>query len=1302
MVQVLIRRGLNFDELLRHYDEEGNGVIDKDQFIKACLSLGLPFGVRSLSLVYNRFSVSSTHIDYEALLQEIYHGAAAGGNRNMRTVSDDSLENGDSGGISTILIELRRMLRESAEAFHKSFDDIYRMFSRWDVGGTGTVTATQFLRVLTHLHIVFSEQDQDLMVELFDSSGEGRVDFDSLLTFCFHHDSDFTLDSAQSPFAHKSYSYFGDDNTTSNSALSVGSVDNADASVEKLDGPSSSPDMRQVKSSQPENHLRVAVDISSATSKPGAIMSPPEKNTARSNSSGFQGGRPRPHTANGDKRAAAGDGGSTAGSLRGGATDAEHMTHRHNSNGQDGNSNGSQNVNNTPGNGRIESPTSRARRMVRPMTAAPRVPLTVSVPRQPRGSNLDADISIVDEFVVDVLSDDDVLDGDEDAMDLRSYEAATDRSEAARGREPEHVEHVDDYNDRMKEERAIRQFKSAAAAVVGPVVLDLNRNTDDRKGSNQGGDRAQNQQGRHASREEQNADNQQHYQEQEVVMRATPPSPQHREDSAGVHHRNAPSKGSEQENTMYMQQRNLPPTHGAEPAVALKILRRDIIHRHQKSGKTLYDIFRTFDVQGNRYFGANDLQRTMMELALPIDSGQAHEMIKLLGLDGEERVCFAEFAVFITDPDFPVLADRVQKLVSENYEKQGREYQLKLYNITMHGPTNAHNNYSATNIVSSGNNGVSAITGFIQKAAFEAALAELGLVASGNSKLDSRGSVPLLNSVEVSRLCVRFDTHGRDLCSVAKFLRMVQNCHYWRSAEQNVVVMEEAAEEAQTAREELAHYPSGMMTIGPPPGYILNEELIDMAEYLGVRVLSEPYLLQIVDNAVRAPVPEGWSLHTDKKGRNFFFHQRSGRSQWDHPADAEFRRMRDEARVAYNTRKQNTGLDEAGGYFDGVAGPGEQTRRNRPVSAKGTLAHTPAAAPAHYMQAQQTVDGGRNTSYTQQHTAQYDSNGFSTPYVEHGRSAGYYDNPRQDSPVRMRQTPQPDVTAIGDAVVQAMQNMDPKDLLQILNKNGDLMSAMGVSKSRGDEIEYTPNRNSISNEPTLTRNNSAPVHSSGAAILLVPPAATSSSSKKAPLSGSKKERSVTTPSQKKTHPSYRHNGSGMFDPMRGDRQRIQHKRTHNWTAPSAVDRALNIGSTSHSAQKRSDDAEYTDDNADVKATSPYRREDETPYTQSVPGSHPKGSKTSQTIPPLNRPKSGSSIRRKVAPTDMSTDEFRASERSKTSNRPKSGVPNNKNAPSHGPYASAERAGADIYGDKLLSRLDTLVARHHSPSGGKHG
>lgn len=117
---------------------------------------------------------------------------------------------------------------------------------------------------------------------------------------------------------------------------------------------------------------------------------------------------------------------------------------------------------------------------------------------------------------------------------------------------------------------------------------------------------------------------------------------------------------------------------------------------------------------------------------------------------------------------------------------------------------------------------------------------------------------------------------------------MVQNCSQWRHGEKVLALKEEAVEEAQMA---LARLREGAQMA---PG--LTENTIKMSEYLGIRVLSEPSLLWIAAEAFSAPLPAGWATHRDASGRMFFYNSTSNTSQWDHPLDGHFRRLRDKHR----------------------------------------------------------------------------------------------------------------------------------------------------------------------------------------------------------------------------------------------------------------------------------------------------------------------------------------------------------------------------------------------------------------------
>ena len=165
-------------------------MIDKKRFTTMIRNIGLLISPKEISELVSRYAVPSTDmVDFEALLRDANVALISKTSvHDSDVVGQDSVESlrgAEVGLIQGILLDTKRMLIESVESLGKSLGDVYRMFARWDNEGTGTVTAAQFLRVLTKLHIDLSDQDQDFMVELLDTNAQGRIDFESLLSFCF-------------------------------------------------------------------------------------------------------------------------------------------------------------------------------------------------------------------------------------------------------------------------------------------------------------------------------------------------------------------------------------------------------------------------------------------------------------------------------------------------------------------------------------------------------------------------------------------------------------------------------------------------------------------------------------------------------------------------------------------------------------------------------------------------------------------------------------------------------------------------------------------------------------------------------------------------------------------------------------------------------------------------------------------------------------------------------------------------------------------------------------------------------------
>jgi hypothetical protein len=239
-------------------------------------------------------------------------------------------------------------------------------------------------------------------------------------------------------------------------------------------------------------------------------------------------------------------------------------------------------------------------------------------------------------------------------------------------------------------------------------------------------------------------------------------------------------------------------------------------------------------------------------------------------LDGVDRVSFSEFAIWITDPDHIALQTNIQIQIAEQLEQQGREYQYLIFRVLSQGHATDATHNDPSKLSPS-----PATCGLVSVGAFVEALQTIGLK---------------LSDADITRTILRFDTHGSNQCSVSRFMRMAQNNMHWKDTLETLAFHEEAVEEAQVVRHRL--HSSNRRAI---PANI-DEETLDMAEYLGIRVLSEPHLLWIVDEAIKAPLPANWTIHQDNDGRTFFYNTNTHSTRWDHPADPELRKLRDHHR----------------------------------------------------------------------------------------------------------------------------------------------------------------------------------------------------------------------------------------------------------------------------------------------------------------------------------------------------------------------------------------------------------------------
>ena len=715
VLRILSQKGLDVETLCRQLDNGGRGMVDKKQFTTMLKQIGLPYGSRELADIAYRYTVpSSDQVDIESFLRD---GGMLTKNHSFH---GDII---DLNTYSNVLLDVKRMLSEASNSLGKTVDDLYRMFARWDLEGTGTVTAAQFLRVLARLHVELSDQDQDILVELLDINGMGRVEFENLLNFCFGSKESTSIDGLGSPTGYTVKSFSVED---SNSAMHNETL--------------------------------------------SAISTEGGKNSNEQHSVGSNNGR-RPRTASNARSPAP---------L------------------QDTNDSVNSNYNLAPasfGNNK------------RPLTASARVSATNdnSSYTKPGGKHKESEpISGVDipDFDANIIDDN----GDDLQLTPHSY----------------------------RDNGGVRDYVGGVGNTDGVIELNwygYNGDVQDASSLN---------------------DNTLITIDQDDLYYGSPNGVM-----LGNEVYQSKSKGPEPREHLYLL-----------ATQTLATVREMILNRY-RTGKNLKEIYLHFDRTNKTYFNAADFMQATSDLRIETSARVADIAVSLVALDGDDKVSYGEFKVFVLDSNHKALERLVQQQVGQQLERQGRQYQSWLYNIFWEEESIVHEGRLDKKSVSIVQNGLVSI------AAFTTSLEKAGVK---------------LSVQEMDRLVTRFDINGQGRCSVARFLRMIQLSEPWLHAERVLALQEEAIDEANTLRKQLKDgvIPSDLTGI--------TEELIDMAEYLGILVISEKHLLWIASDALKAPLPVNWSMQKDSRGRTFFYNHLSNQSRWDHPLDPHFRTLRDKYR----------------------------------------------------------------------------------------------------------------------------------------------------------------------------------------------------------------------------------------------------------------------------------------------------------------------------------------------------------------------------------------------------------------------
>ena len=837
-----MKKGLNLDECFRHVDFEGRGVVERDQFVGVLKRLGLPIQTKHILVLADRYSMPplTLQVDYESFIHDTMSELAS-------VDGEDSLGSGGAGRgagnhspYRQAITDLRRMLLDSKIRLNKSDDDIYRMFSRWDSGGRGLVTITQFFRVLEQLHVVLADSTQDIVAEILDTDGKGKVDFDSFLAYCSSEDDSSALGAG------------GATDRTDESLLSGGGSTGGGTAISEL------------------------------------------RSTGRTQ---------RPHTASAFRGATADRGGH--------GDEGESSTSHHD---------------HTLGDPTELSP-SKSVQPRRPLTASGRVlngeyrARTRDHAGDPSTSKRSNDSGNL--FILDIASDEEreeallpdegtshahtlelvspesgnwdkysghysgpsvrpsyhltstpVSDGNVSALGDDDMYMGEGRREAGRGyRQSPHHGHT----TALQQEGPSSQHRSGVTRAADRTGINMSPgNEKELEWRRRGGDGTGRPYG--SGYHDEVGDSYQMYRRPNEGKPNTSATPQ------PFVHTYPPPKQQQQQQQQQLQQQtpqqqatyangrvpvDTPPPMITPQALenARAALRQAIVAHHSQYGSTLRDIFTLIDMNGVRYFNARDLMvAAKSHFNLTFGPQTSAGLIRIIALDGQDRVSFAEFVVFVNDPQFRDLQEKLQTQVCTQLEQQGREYQYLLFSVLSHEASGDGDEEDAS---------AAPASGLVSCASFGQSLLKLGLV---------------LDKEEVDRIVTRFDTHGTGQCSVSRFMNVVQQCERWKFTLDTLAFHEEAIEECQVVRHRMRSNARHAIK------NTFDEETLEMAEYLGIRILSEPHLLWIVDKAVRAPLPEGWSVHNDRDGRTFFFHAEAGITRWDHPSDPYFRQLRDDWR----------------------------------------------------------------------------------------------------------------------------------------------------------------------------------------------------------------------------------------------------------------------------------------------------------------------------------------------------------------------------------------------------------------------
>lgn len=821
MLRTLARRGVNIESKFFSREQENRVGIYPKEFLRACQELNLPFTHWELHDFCSRYILPGSElIDMEGILRD---SEISQFDVQSQPESLESMTNVDEKmDISLVftVAKLKDGLLASMKSVGKNVDDVYRMFAKWDTEGSGSITATQFLRTLGNLHVDLSDQEQDFLVELLDTDGVGRVHFDGLLTFCF-------LDI---------YPELNSSKNMSLRALCMDSQDNCSKSGLSYDNLSYNNRDRDVCNN---NNISSPIGLTNAYSNNNPQASSNRRPLTAS------GARPQLQpvspqllsdgAASMSGPSSGGSGASYARSLRQSAASSSLAT-----------------------GGGVS--TSMSYSKPRPVTANGRVS-SGSFERLPMSSGSNANgsqvVTLTEGEIVEVA--DDVLD--------EGVLHATGPSLPLPSLPPPILTNI----NRKADRESLEVIDGSSINEYTQVTLDQDEYPLPSPSS-----RELNLQYGHSNNPRLSNESSSDYTMAHMKLNSALAGRNHNDTSLIEINNGIPNGQNRRSSRIEEEDSN---THLSDPIGHLSLLAtqtlvtvREFLLSKYRMGRSLNDIYSQFDRNHKRYFDAADFVRATAEFRMEISMKVAEIAIREIAVDSFDRVCFGEFRIYVLDPDARSLEANVQEQMAMKFELQGWPFLDNLRNMFF-SEEGLRYGQAAQRYAEQ--------VGLVTCKTFVYVLDRLYLKLSPN---------------DVERLEARFDINGQGFCSVERFLRMVTRGESWKRAETVLNCQEEASKECEFLREVMAKGYGLEKLIPADRLQFLTVEVLNMAEYLGIKPISESHMLWIAVDAIQAPLPVNWIAQRDTEGRIFFYNKITHQSKWDHPLDPHFRKLRDRYR----------------------------------------------------------------------------------------------------------------------------------------------------------------------------------------------------------------------------------------------------------------------------------------------------------------------------------------------------------------------------------------------------------------------